>query len=344
MLRCLAAGSSALRPVLEAPARPADCLGVTRGALYLRIAGPPGVLAVLTHDAVRLPCGLVLPTTSAELPLTSLAPAHSMILESYTCGNLHNSPGSWEIVVGSGEVRWTGPDGPVVVRAVREWAPARPVRGEVAASALAEVRSVLGRGVLSGSGLSGAGLSGAGLSGAGLSAAETNGADTVVSRSLLTELGAAACDQGAATAAATRLLGSGPGLTPSGDDVLAGFLAGAAAFGIDAVALREAVAVLAPARTTALSAALLWHAARGECIDELAGLAAVLTGQGCSQPGEALSAVSRLVSVGHTSGAALALGLVTAADCGLAGTGLAGTVLAGTVLAETGLTATGDAA
>jgi hypothetical protein len=363
MLRCLAAGSSALRPVLEAPARPADCLGVTRGALYLRIAGPPGVLAVLTHDAVRLPCGLVLPTTSAELPLTSLAPAHSMILESYTCGNMHNSPGSWGIVIGSGEVRWSGPDGPVVVRAVREWAPARPVRGEVAASALAEVRSVLGR-----AGLSGSGLSCSGLSGTALNAAGTNGADAVVS-SWLAELGAAACDQGAATAAAMRLLGSGPGLTPSGDDVLAGFLAGAAAFGIGAAALREAVAVLAPARTTALSAALLWHAARGECIHELAGLAAVLTGQGCSQPGEAGRAVSRLVSVGHTSGAALALGLVSAAECalaetglaetGLAGTALGGTALAGTgpagtglaetglaetVLAETGRTATGDAA
>ena len=94
MLSCLAAGSSALRPVLEAPARPADFLGVTRGALYLRIAGPPGVLAVLTHDAVRLPCGLVLPTTSPELPLTSLAPAHSMILESYACASVHKSQGS----------------------------------------------------------------------------------------------------------------------------------------------------------------------------------------------------------------------------------------------------------
>ena len=316
-MRCLAAGSSALRPVLAAPARPADCLGVTRGALYLRIPGPPGVLAVLTYDAVRLPCGLVLPTTSAELPLTSLAPARS-----------------WGIVVGSGEVRWDGPDGPVVVRAVREWAPARPVRGEVAASALAEVRSVLGR-----AGPGGSGLSGSGLSGSALSASGTNGADTVVSSSLLAELGTAAGDQGEATVAAARLLGSGPGLTPSGDDMLAGFLVGAAAFGIDAAALREATAVLAPARTTALSAALLWHAARGECIDELASLAVVLTSQGRCRPDEAGRAVSRLLSVGHTSGAALALGLVTAAESALR----AQAVLAQSGLADTGLADTGRA-
>jgi hypothetical protein len=229
----------------------------------------------------------VLPTTSAELPLTSLTPARSMILESYTCGSLHNSPGSWRIVVGNGEVRWISPDGPVVIRAVREWATARLARREVAASALAAVRSRL------------------------------SGADPGIDRGLLADLGGAASDRAAATAVATRLLGSGPGLTPSGDDVLAGFLAGAAAFGVRAAALREATAVLAPARTTALSAALLWHAARGECIDELASVAAVLTSQRPGEPERAGTAVGRLLSVGHTSGAALALGLVTAAETAL---------------------------
>jgi hypothetical protein len=273
---CVAAASSALRPVLAAPAQPAECLGVTRGALYLKTAGPPGVLVVLTHDAVRLPCGLVLPSTSVEL-------APFMILESYACGSAHNSPGSWRIVVGNGAVSWVGPAGPVVVRAVREWAPARPPQGPVAAGALAAVRAGL------------------------------RGADPGIDRRLLSDLGAAAGDHDAATAAVTSLLGAGPGLTPSGDDVLAGFLVGAAAFGLDATPLREAVAVQAPARTTALSAALLWHAVRGECIDELAGLAAVLTSQRCGAE-QAGRAVSRLLSVGHTSGAALAFGLVTAAE------------------------------
>jgi hypothetical protein len=273
---CVGAASSSLRAVLAAPAQPAECLGVTRGALYLKTAEPPGVLVVLTHDAVRLPCGLVLPTTSEEAPF--------MILESYAYGSAHNSPGSWRIVVGNGAVSWAGPAGPVVVRAVREWAPARPPQGPVTARALAAVRASL------------------------------SGADPGVRGSLLAGLGAAAAgDHDAATAAVTSLLGAGPGLTPSGDDVLAGFLVGAAAFGLDATALREAVAVQAPARTTALSAALLWHAVRGECIDELAGLAAVLTSQRCGAE-QAGRAVSRLLSVGHTSGAALAFGLVTAAE------------------------------
>ena len=277
-MRCLAAASSALRPVLAGPARPAEWLGVSRGALYLKTAGQPGALVVLAHDAVRLPCGLLLPTTSAELPLTSVAPR-----------SLGPSAG---FVVGDGAVRWTGPAGLVVMRAVREWAPARPARGEVSASALAAVRTV--------------------LSGAGLS-----GPDPGVGSQLLADLATAACAHDASALAVARLLGSGPGLTPSGDDVLTGFLAGAAAFGLDAIALREATVILAPARTTALSAALLWHAARGECIDELTAVAAVLTSHGRRGQQPAGRAVSRLLSVGHTSGAALALGLVIAAESAL---------------------------
>jgi hypothetical protein len=325
-VRCLAAASSALRPVLAGPARPAEFLGVARGALYLRTSAPPGALAALSHDAVRLPCSLLLPTTSAELPLTSLAPA-----------SLASSAG---FVAGDGAVRWTGPDGPVVVRAVREWAPARPAPGEVTAGALAAVRAALSRHaprlgagqvlgcefpVAIATGNSHpwpedrlradlamlAGLAGAtGGYGAGAGAAEA---------AMLAGLAGAAGDPDASVAAAARLLGRGPGLTPSGDDILAGFLAGAAAFGLDAAALRHAVAVLAPARTTALSAALLRHAARGECLDELAAVAAVLTSQPpCrSELAGTGRAVGRLLSVGHTSGAALALGLVLAAESAL---------------------------
>jgi hypothetical protein len=251
---------------------------------------------VLAHDAVRLPCGLMLPTTSAELPLSSLA-VPSLDEPSLA---LPSPDTSAEFLVGDGAVSWTSPAGPVVVRAVREWAPARPGRGEVAASALAAARTR---------------LNGAGLNGAALA-----GADPGIDSQLLAGLAAAAGDREASVAAAACLLGNGPGLTPSGDDVLAGFLAGAAAFGLDASELREAIAVLAPAGTTALSAALLWHAARGECIDEVAAVAAVLSGHrriGAEQIGRA---VSRLRSVGHTSGAALALGLVTAAESALLAT------------------------
>ena len=245
--------------------------GRTRGALYLKVAGKPGALVVLSHDAVRLPCGLVLPTTSRELPLTSLA----------------DSPAS--VVVGDGAVCWTGPACPVVVQAVREWAPAMLAQGAVTAATLAAVRSRL-------------------------SEADPGIADSAGRWRLPAGLAAAACGPRASAVAATRLLGHGPGLTPSGDDVLAGFLAGAAAFGLESGALRKAVTALAPARTTALSAALLWHAARGECIDELAAVAAALTTRGRREPEQVSRVVGRLLSVGHSSGAALTLGLLTAAD------------------------------
>ncbi len=331
-MRCLAAVSSAVRHVLAGPPRSAECLGAGRGALYLKIIEPPGALAVLCHDAVRLPCGLLLPATSAELPLTSLVPPVS-------------AP-SAGFLVGDHAVRWTGPAGPVVVRAARQWAPARPARGEVNAAAFAAVRVRLGldrsscaerRQQADGCRIT-------------IAPAVANfhpwaaaGADQGIDARLLAVLAWAAGDDDAIIAEVTGLLGSGPGLTPAGDDVLAGFLVGAAAFGLDAAALRHAIAVRAPARTTTLSAALLWHAARGECIDELAALAAVLTdlppGRSelrRSEPGSlALSrsalrgpeqadrAVSRLLGVGHSSGAAQAVGLVTAAECALRGQGLA---------------------
>jgi hypothetical protein len=260
-----AAASCAIRSVLAGPARPAQWLGAARGALWLKTLSRPGAVAVLAHDATRLPCGLLLATTSAELPLTSLAP-----------------PGSAGFLVGNDAVSWTSPAGRVVVRAVREWAPARPHRGEVSASALLRMHQALAD------------------------------ADLGIDARLPPALGAAAGDYEACLAVARRLLGRGPGLTPSGDDVLAGFLIGAAAFDLDAAPIRAAIEELAPARTTALSAALLWHAARGECIDEVAAVAALLTDRGHG------SAVSRLLSVGHSSGAALALGLLTAAERALA--------------------------
>jgi hypothetical protein len=258
-----AASSAALRPVLAGPARPAEWLGATPAGLYLRTeqlwsGGQPSVLAVLTVDARRLPCGLLLPSTSAELPLISLGPPRG------TC------------LVGDGTVTWAGPAGPVAVRAVREWAPVRPARGAVMAAALATV-------------------------GAGLS-----GVDPETDSELLASVAAAAGDH-EASAAAARLLGRGPGLTPSGDDQLAGLLVGAWAFGLDLPGIRDIVA-LAGTRTTALSATLLWHAARGECIDEVAAVAAALCGQRPAGP-----ALRDLLAVGHTSGFALALGLVTAA-------------------------------
>ena len=106
---------------------------------------------------------------------------------------------------------------------------------------------------------------------------------------------------GPLTGAVRRLLGAGPGLTPLGDDVLAGALVTLGALGDPGFGrLGAEVDALAPARTTFVSAALLRHAARGESVPELA---AVLTG----------GPLDALLRVGHTSGAGLALGLLAAA-------------------------------
>jgi hypothetical protein len=105
------------------------------------------------------------------------------------------------------------------------------------------------------------------------------------------------------------LLGRGPGLTPLGDDVLAGALVALAGLGARVVAERlgAVVTAAAPARTTAVSAALLCHAARGECVPELANL---LTAARDGDPLDA--ALDALLRVGHTSGAGLVHGVLAA--------------------------------
>jgi uncharacterized protein DUF2877 len=105
-----------------------------------------------------------------------------------------------------------------------------------------------------------------------------------------------------------RLLGRGAGLTPQGDDVLAGYLAGAAAYGVPADDVRVVVDNEAASRTTTLSAALLRHAAAGEAIPQVGGLLDALGGRRALD-----SALAELFAVGHTSGAALASGVVAAA-------------------------------
>jgi len=104
------------------------------------------------------------------------------------------------------------------------------------------------------------------------------------------------------------LLGRGPGLTPFGDDVLAGALVTLRAVGADdaAVALSEAVLAGAPT-TTFVSGALLWHAARGECVPELAALFRAM------EIGRDLNAArAAVLRLGHTSGAGLLHGVAAA--------------------------------
>jgi hypothetical protein len=100
------------------------------------------------------------------------------------------------------------------------------------------------------------------------------------------------------------LLGRGDGLTPSGDDVLAGWLVARYAIGRPSESVGAAVATHAADRTTVLSATLLRRAVAGEALPECRDLLLALrNGAGVE------AARDRLLAIGHTSGAALALGI-----------------------------------
>jgi hypothetical protein len=106
--------------------------------------------------------------------------------------------------------------------------------------------------------------------------------------------------------AVSRLVGLGPGLTPAGDDVLAGALVALSAAGDlpRRTALAAAVRPLL-GRTSTLSAAYLRHAAEGRAMPELARFLAAVAG-GCAVG----AVVEDLLRVGASSGVALASGAV----------------------------------
>lgn len=119
--------------------------------------------------------------------------------------------------------------------------------------------------------------------------AEADGAETAASDDL----------------APDRHIGLGPGLTPAGDDVVAGALVAAYAFS-DPRRSRwvcETNAALDAGRTTAVSHAMLRHAVDGYATPQLAAYVdAIGTGHGVAVARRAL------LAVGHTSGAALLRG------------------------------------
>lgn len=103
-----------------------------------------------------------------------------------------------------------------------------------------------------------------------------------------------------------QLIGRGPGLTPEGDDVLAGALVTAYATDDPRLARwrAETRAALAAQTTSAVSRGLLHHALDGYAIPELARLLTVLC-----RGGDLAGPLARLRSVGHSSGDALLDGL-----------------------------------
>ncbi len=117
--------------------------------------------------------------------------------------------------------------------------------------------------------------------------------------------------------AATSLLGLGPGLTPSGDDALAGLIATLKWFEQDSQrakhmgrSIAKAVLREAPICTTRLSAQLLGYAANGVLYEPAMSLgAALLAGRReCIE-----AAALRLFEIGHTSGTDIAVGVLVGA-------------------------------
>jgi hypothetical protein len=110
---------------------------------------------------------------------------------------------------------------------------------------------------------------------------------------------------------ALSLLGLGPGLTPAGDDLLCGLLVGLAGRPDLRDPLAAAVLSHAARRTTFLSAELLRHAAAGLAAPAVVAVADALAGHG--DDAALARCLPRLLALGHTSGRALAQGLLLAA-------------------------------
>jgi hypothetical protein len=270
-----AQASTGVAELLRGPVRSARVLLSAPAAVYLTVQTPQGadVVGVLTSDAARLPLGCVLFRPSNGRPLVSVpsgAPARV---------------GGGRLVVGD-----------LSVSAASWWDP-RPKLPTARPALLPEgVRQL--RAALYGEGVPHSAFALPGLpSGPSGPLAALRGA---VRRA----------DLDAALRTASRLIGLGPGLTPAGDDVMAGTVAGLALLGHpEAERFAAGVYALAAGRTTELSRALLRHAACGQVSGEYA---AVLHGLVGERP--LLPAVDRLLNTGATSGRALALGLSTAID------------------------------
>jgi len=117
--------------------------------------------------------------------------------------------------------------------------------------------------------------------------------------------------------AARFLLGKGPGLTPDGDDLLMGALAATRLLG-EAIGNDRTIAMmagistpmaqLAEARTTTFSAALIQAALRGQVGKPAGEFLNALSGRGSLAPSHL-----KLIRLSHTSGPALAAGVVLGA-------------------------------
>jgi hypothetical protein len=143
-------------------------------------------------------------------------------------------------------------------------------------------------------------------------------------RRLVGMLGDGASDGEGYRGAVRALVGLGPGLTPTGDDLLVSVLATARRLaagdllpGAPAARLAEAVAEVPPGRTTPVAYRLLAEAAAGRFPAPLAALVDALGDPGVDHESFARS-VGRLVAIGAHSGADWLAGVMALARACLA--------------------------
>lgn len=290
------AASTALRAALERrhSQQLAKIIAVFPAALYLELqdAAEPRVVAIVASDAVRLPNAIVVGASVREAPFAAVREIDEAWVGDgcvEITGRLPGSPGP----------RLEAPQR-LRIRVRRWWEPS-PVLSPTSPFRLSQNLAIL-EPVLRAEGSFGL--------------AGHPGPQRLAER-------CAAGDLAQAVDAAERIVGLGPGLTPSGDDVLAGLLVtlrllgGAVPDGAKAVWLADwigaAVTADAGKRTTALAATLLHCAALGQAGGEVAALLRGLTGL---EP--ALPALRRLLAAGHTSGSDLAWGVLTGCRAALA--------------------------
>lgn len=120
-------------------------------------------------------------------------------------------------------------------------------------------------------------------------------------------------DVPAAEAAAAGLLGLGPGLTPSGDDYLAGYALASRHFGKPDAAelIGRVVAAHAAERTNEISRCMLEHAVAGIAAHPLHHLLVTLTGDDRTA---AEAAARDVIVIGHHSGHDLVSGVLAALE------------------------------